>query len=621
MTLQSIVPLLKEYICEPGQELKRGRPCIGERAMTSTESKKRHRVKKHGERVRHVAIFDCETDPFDNQSQTEIHPFLGVLYSDQFEPVVIWDDNYDNWKKRVVAAIEGLDDAYTIYAHNGGKFDFMFLVSELRGPIKFKGRGIMSARIGRHELRDSFHIIPEKLANWKKDDFDYTKLTKRNRHKMRDEIIRYCINDCKYLFQIVRKFLDDYGFKISIGQAAMAKLKENYHVEKLGEVVDGYFRQWFFGGRVECLVGRGHFQSSRFPDGYKLYDVNSMYPYVMATQRHPISSEFVNHTEGITDDTVFIKLECENHGAFVSRIDTGETSANVKHGVFFTTIWEYNVAKKYGLFERAKIIRCIDFRSRSDFSKFVVPLYAQRQLTKAMLQKLTPGTPEYDDCKKDDIFLKLILNNAYGKFAQNPRKFKDHYITGPDDEPEYHDDKERKENSWGDLPKFRNGTYAMWERPAPGFRFNNVATAASITGAARAVLLEAIQNSDDPIYCDTDSLICRNLRNTEIHKTDLGAWDIEKEIDEVLIAGKKTYAYKVKGLPEGDPRRIIVRSKGASLLFWNDVERMIDDIPYQWVSKGPTLTAHGRQQYMRRLLTATTPRMTDNLTYHERLRA
>lgn len=600
-------------IIEPGPETKRGRPLLGDKPMTGTQSKKRHREKEFETRLQDIAVLDFETDPFDNnETDKKILPFAACLYSDQFETVVIWEENFAKFKRKVMAAIEALPRRFTIYAHNGGKFDFMFLVSELRGPVKFKGRGIMVAKVGEHELRDSFHIIPEKLANYKKDDFDYGLLKRGNRRQHKKQIIDYMTNDCVYLFDIVKRFLEDYGFKISIGQAATAKLREHYKIGRFGDIVDNYMRQWFFGGRVECLVGRGHFRSDRFPDGYKLYDVNSMYPAVMSSMRHPISSEFVNQTEGITDDTIFIKLRCRNHGAFVRRGDNNETSANFETGEFFTTIWEYNVARKYDLISDVVILRCIDFNQRTTFEKFVAPLYAQRQECKARLPGLTKGTREYDDTKKDDIFLKLILNNAYGKQAQNPRRFKDHYITAPDDEPPTDE-----RGAWGDLPKFRNGSYAIWERPAPGFRFNNVATAASITGAARAVLLEAIQNADDPIYCDTDSLICRSLRNTQIHKTELGAWDIEKELDEVLIAGKKTYAYKVRGLPEGHKDRIIVRSKGASDRSWNDILRMIAGETVDAVAKGPTLTRDGAQHYMRRRLAATAPVLT-NTSYHER---
>ena len=58
------------------------------------------------------------------------------------------------------------------------------------------------------------------------------------------------------------------------------------------------------------------------------------------------------------------------------------------------------------------------------FDKFVLPLYDRRLETKAELGRMKKlgqsDTAEYIEVKKDDIFLKLLLNNGYGKFAQNP---------------------------------------------------------------------------------------------------------------------------------------------------------------------------------------------------------
>src|SRR6185312_8763742 len=56
------------------------------------------------------------------------------------------------------------------------------------------------------------------------------------------------------------------------------------HCKKIGEHTDEQLRPWFFGGRVECLAGAGHFVAGN--GGYKLYDVNSMYPSAMANGLH-----------------------------------------------------------------------------------------------------------------------------------------------------------------------------------------------------------------------------------------------------------------------------------------------------------------------------------------------
>src|SRR5581483_5077156 len=296
---------------------------------------------------------------------------------------------------------------------------------------------------------------------------------------------------------------------------------------------------------------------------------------------------------------------------------------------------------KYDLIERVKINWCIDFEERSDFSKFVLPLYAKRQETKTRLKTLTPGTREYNDTKKDDIFFKLILNNAYGKYAQNPRRFKECFITDPECEPEndctgcvegwtktdgWHVSPEGNNYrciSWGPLPHFKCAEYWIWQRPQTHLRFNNVATAASITGAARAVLMEAIALADDPIYCDTDSVIARNLGPLPLHDSDLGSWKIEHAIDEIIVAGKKLYACKVAGVPDGHKDRVRIKSKGVSGLTWRDLERALNDEMIEIYSNSLTLNRYGDNFYMRRNVRATAAHGKRNrlVTRAKRLRA
>lgn len=555
---------------------------------------KRKRTKRSQERLENIAILDMETDPFDSANPDEkIHPFCACLYSDKFEPIVIWEENYEIFVSELLLAINELRGSYTIYAHNGGKFDYLFLVHKLRGRVSFKGRGIMSAKIGQHELRDSFHIIPERLANYKKDDFDYEKMRKSKRASYRDEIVRYLINDCKYLLEIVKGFVGNFGLKISIGQAAMAELKKSYpNVKSIGENTDATLRDYFFGGRVECLAGKGHFSGA-----YKLYDVNSMYPHAMAAFKHPVSDDYtLRRKGGITPATVFLDISCRNYGALVRRTEDNETTAQAKDGRFLTTIWEFQAALELDLIENVKVHGYLDNAERTDFSNFVVPLYEKRLSTKTLLKSLPENSPEWNEAKKDDIFTKLLLNNAYGKFAQNPRRFKENYITEPNHMPEG--------QGWSDviLPHFQCADYWIWQRPSPRRKYNNVGTAASITGAARAILMRAIAGATDPIYCDTDSLICRSISGVSIHPTELGAWDLESEFSEVLICGKKLYACRDAGTG-----KVKVKSKGASNLTWDDLSRMLKDEIIASVNKAPTLTRTGQQFYMTRNIRATAP--------------
>lgn len=594
--LKPLGPFLAGMVFEstPAPE-KRG----GHNRLASTkpnaQSVREYKGRKKEKRLDCIAVLDMETDPFDNVTKEAVFPFVACLYSDHFEPVVIWEENFEVFVTRVLAAIEALPNEYTIYAHNGGKFDWMFLLHKLRGDVSFKGRGIMAAKIGKHEIRDSFHLIPEKLASYKKDDFDYRVLTKKKRNKNKQVILDYLINDCRYLFDIVKKFLATYGFRLSIGQAAITVLRQSgYNYGKLTEGTDAYLRNWFFGGRVECLAGKGHWKGP-----YKLYDVNSMYPEAMAKYAHPISSNYISRRGNPGRDTVFIDLECKNYGALVSRDEDGETTAHKAEGRFKTTIWEYEAALELGLIEDVKILWCIDNPERVTFDRFVLPLYEKRQLTKRQLKAMAKAgdteSMQYLDIKKDDIFYKLILNNAYGKFCQNPRRFKENYITDLGERPP------EELEGFGDLPAVENEAmgYAIWSRPTVRQSFNNVGTGASITGAARAILMRAIYNAVDPIYCDTDSLICRELRNTKLDPEELGAWDLEAEFNEVIVCGKKLYACKQT---DG---KIKIRSKGTAGLTWDDMENMLRDEAISMVNKGPTLTKAGTQNYITRRVRAT----------------
>jgi hypothetical protein len=586
------------------------------------QRKRKQRARKYEERKKFIAVLDMETDPFDNQSKSKIHPFLCILYSENFDPIIIWEENFERFLDAVIAAIEGLPGAYTIFAHNGGKFDYLFLVSRLRGEVSFKGRGIMCARIGKHELRDSFHIIPEKLANFQKDKFDYTCLEKSKRANYKQQIIDYCLADCRYLLDIVKSFVDQFGLKLSIGQAAIARIREHYEVKNFSSSWDKMIRQYYFGGRVECIQGAGLFNGP-----LSLIDVNSLYPHVMAAYEHPIGDfhDYEIRQGPPGNDTVFVRLWCRNKGALIKRNELGETVATELEGEFRTTIWEYEAALRHGLISDVHVIASIDCANRTNFSKFVLPLYENRITTKRELARMKAvgmeGTTAFIDMKKDDIFYKLLLNNGYGKFAQDPTRYKKYYITDPGQMPPpvwwstiYAMDDENEMAKYVQ-PRFQSDLYWVWVKPDPGFRYRNVGTAASITGAARAVLLNALHHAIDPIYCDTDSIICRGWDdNLCIDKSALGAWDLEDEFTKVIVAGKKLYGVwhktpknrTAEELKNGLAREYTIKSKGVSGLTWRDLEDMLGGTAKHTINRGVTLDRYGAQRYIERDIRVTT---------------
>ena len=589
-------------------------------------------AKKRAALIKSVVILDFETDPFDNLRQVPVWPFCAVLYSHDFT-VTIWKEDgesVEQYRQKIVAACRAIPGKRYIFAHNGGKFDFMFLMGpEMEGRQIWKGRSLMDSNFCGHKLRDSSHIMPGALRTYKKDDFDYDKLLKKNRAAFKSEILSYCISDCRNAYEMVVAFLTKNGLKLTIGQAALAKVKETcgavacisehmdgkirgidtnyYHKDTYGRLIrPGYYH----GGRVECIMGKGIFLGN-----FTLYDVNSMYPSVMANCKHPIGANFTFHNGPPNINTAFIHLRCHNNGAFVAR-ELGpdkviRTTADIGDGEFYVTIHEYNTALSLGLISNVEIIECVDNDKWGDFSLFVYPLYAERQKLKEQLDDLKrqgrgPGDALYDKLYLDSMQVKLYLNNAYGKFGQNPRNFDEIYLGSKGSDPPwnwYHSEEHanftvwwKKKDEWDET----TGSYRV-RTGRDQLRFHNIATAASITGAARAKLLHAIHDSSYPIYCDTDSIIARSLgSDTEIDATKLGAWKPERELREIIICGKKVYSYI-----DADGG-YMTKCKGASGMKHEQARSMVtSNTAITLRQKGVTIKRDCTQEYLERVIVAT----------------
>jgi hypothetical protein len=569
-------------------------------ALSENEKARRKQARKRKFKIDKIALLDFETDPFDSDLPDElIEPFVVALYSDDFEHV-IWDDDFNSLIDKIFVFIESLDEPYIFYAHNGGRFDYRFMEHKLRGQVNYKGSSLMRATIGNCEIRDSSHILPIRLSQYNKEKFDYEKMRKCNRHKHRAEIISYVVSDCKNTLDLIKKFVEKNGFKISIGAAALAAVRKDYDIESVAAWTDDLLRPYFRGGRVECISGLGYFEGD-----FKYYDVNSMYPDVMANMKHPIGSEYVFRDGKPNGNTFFLKIECDNNGALLQYDDEKcELTSEIEHGVFNTTIHEYHMALELGLIENVRFLECVDNYKITDFSKFVIPHYRERQQTKKRLAQLQEGTPEYLDTFAADLLIKLELNNAYGKTAQNPRRFKQFLFTEPGEMP----DAEKEGEGW-EL-QLQNAVYWVWQRPSPDTKFLNVGTGASITGGARSKLMQAIHYAKNPLYCDTDSLICEDLPGLELHNENLGAWKIEAEVSKLIVAGKKLYAYETK---DGKQK---FRSKGTSNWTWDEMLKLLVGENVIKINPAPTLTRGGGQVYVSRSVRATArakPRLSSRL--------
>lgn len=529
--------------------------------------------------MKKIATLDIETDPFKNGRIPK--PFCCGIKTES-EYIDYWGDNCLHG---FINYIEELTEPHLIYAHNGGKFDFWFLyyIGLLENPVKIINGRIVSAKIGIHELRDSYAIMPIPLAAYKKDDMDYSKLEKEKREKHKKEILKYLKADCEYLYELVNEFIERFGINLTIGGTAIKKLIEYHPFERTNESHDEKYRPFYYGGRVQF------FESGILEGNFKVYDVNSMYPFVMSEKYHPASDEFI-FTDDINDLTkkgylkdypkhhpFFIEFEGFSDGACPMRYD-GKLNFPTMNGQFKITSHELQTGLKHGLIQIDKVLGIWIPQQIMKFNRFVNH-YIKEKI----------------DCKQNndkagELFAKLMLNSSYGKTGQNPDNFFDYHIRKEGEEIPDLDTWEIYINH----PRFE-----IWRKHSEFKTYYNVAIAASITGAARAVLLDALAQAKRPVYCDTDSIICEELNGQTIDKYQLGAWDCEAEGKILAIAGKKLYAlFKNRPIKKDCVK---LATKGARLKP-HEIVKIAKGERIKWKNDAPNFKLDGQVKFVERYI-------------------
>lgn len=538
--------------------------------------------------MKKLAVFDFETDPFLHGRVPQ--PFSVGFYNKDFYHD-IWGDNV---LAAFVAFLESLEEPHLIYAHNGGKFDFWFLhyAGVLENPIKIINGRIVSCKVGIHELRDSFALMPFALAMYKKDNFDYTKMERKVREKNKKEILHYLKHDCVYLYELVEKFIARFGLNLTIGGTAIKALQEYHPFERCGRAHDEKYRPFYFGGRVQF------FESGILKGNFKIYDVNSMYPYVMSELRHPTGDKTLVTDENLLDKKGYLKGYDKKHpyfiiwegysdGAMPLRYNDGLNFPQI-NGVFHCTSHELQVALKHNLIQIDYVHELRIPQDTINFKLFV------KHFIKEKIQQKQLGN------KAETLFAKLILNSSYGKFGQNPDNFYDYKIRRAGEElpqPNVFDLTDDAD-PW-DI-HINHPQFEIWKRPSPNKTYFNVATAASITGAARAVLLDAIAKAKRPVYCDTDSIICEALPNVTHDTFELGAWDCEAVGHTLAIGGKKMYAlFSGNRLQKRDC--VKTATKGARLEP-HDIVKVAQGTPVTWKSYSPNFKLSGDIKFIERII-------------------
>ena len=561
-----------------------------------------------------IVIFDSETDPFDKQRV--VKPFTcGLWFPDIEFYIDFWGD--DCMAQMIeYLEIHHSEEELLILAHNGGNFDFYFLVDYFdpgHKPFIINGR-MVRVMIRGQEYRDSYAMMPVALGSYDKIKFDYslmerwevscikTRAVMMVRELFKTEILHYQKRDCTSLGELVLRWYARYGDRLTMASASLAMLRSYHGFETVSEHIDKELRPFYFGGRNQC------FATGLIKGRFKVFDINSSYPDVMAHVNHPIS-DTPKYEPKITKRTHFAKIRAWSLGALPVRKPDGGLDFPIGVHDFFAYIHEIKAGLETKTLEIRHVYYTIYFEAEANFKEFVYDGFAKRAEFKAVFDKA------------GDLLEKLNLNSPYGKLAQDPRKY-ENWLFNPEEVPQPQlCEAGHKAISKGeahvncalcDGDKFspygwymhtQRGDQLIFAQPQKtrSSSFFNVATAASITSAARANLLRGIQSAVRPIYCDTDSVICEDLQPANgimIDPKKLGAWDIEAEGDTVCIAGKKLYA-----IFDGD-KEVKKASKGVKLTA-DEIRRVCLGEVVEYESPVPKFNLNGDVNFITRRIKQT----------------
>lgn len=336
------------------------------------------------------------------------------------------------------------------------------------------------------------------------------------------------------------------GFSCTLASQAMRVYRHKYmtHPIMIDDHVDAIevSRQAFHGGRCEC------FRIGTFVGEFTLLDVNSMYPFVMATCAMPTKLQSVSRRVTIGDLTSLIKrfavvahVQVETREPFAAVYSNGKLIFPVGQFECHLTTPDILYALERGYIKTVRMAAF--YESAVCFSKFVNELYGHR------LQA------EQDGDTIQAWQFKILMNSFYGKFGQRGNIWT---TCGTADvnviDREIVIDYDTKQFT---VYRTFGGIVQRLSKEGES-QDSHPAIAAHVTAYARNYLFQLIQRAkiENCLYADTDSLLVtreglERLIDCVGHN-ELGKLKIEGQYTRVKLYGCKDYAFdnkiKTKGI-------------------------------------------------------------------------
>lgn len=500
----------------------------------------------------HAGVFDIECAAWDRFLVGEILDADGQAFQS-------WDE------RDFFDALISRRGVY--YAHAGGRYDALWALEqcERRGipwTAKTRGAGVLSARIGDLELRDSYAIVPMKLASGAAlggatkhslslpcecglDCGGYCALSRELTDTERRLVGEYLHHDCVALDAMMsalyhRAEIEQITLRLTIGSTAYATARDWLGLPPSEHDLGRYraLREGYYGGRTECFRPRAA-QGQR-------YDIHSSYP--AALTRVALPHGPCLHLNGLRAGNAY---SSGWEGVFWARVTIPEAHVpplpvrqpdrllypyGPAEGAW--TGLELRYAESCGVVVE-RVTRALAWREASPLLRE----YAQRvwDLRATYAQR---GEKSWAS------WFKWLANSLTGKLAQRPEHGTLHYVASVDGQP----------------PEVPEGAEILRVTPRGVFMNRetvrvdpcaHVQWSAYLTAEARTELHRQLTHAGDPIYCDTDSVYAPHTLTRRVGD-ELGEWGHEGELYDWRCLAPKVYRYRDE---RGDWH---VRGKGLS---------------------------------------------------------
>jgi len=376
---------------------------------------------------------------------------------------------------------------------------------------------------------------------------------------------KYCYRDVEITQKFILEWIDflksnDLGnFKYTLASQSFSTYRHRFMNSDIGihNIINAIEleRKSYRGGRNEVFkFGK---------DFAYIYDVNSMYPYVMANNRYPtkiigfykngniksieralnkgfgiiadVNIKVSENVIGIKQDRLIFPI-----GEFRCQITEPEIKYLLEHGHKITKVFNYSI-----------------YETDYIFKDFVDFFYNERLKARSE-----------NNLIKSEMY-KILMNSLYGKFGQKINSWLDigeYDIKNDTDRIEQIYNVDTKKYT---LLKYFGGKIYKNDGYVEGYN-SFVAIPSYVTSYARIYLFELmkIAGLDNVLYCDTDSLFLNqdghnNIKDTEyIDDKKLGCLKLEKK-GNVNIFGCKDYNFnkvrKTKGISKNS--KILEKNK------------------------------------------------------------